>query len=110
MPFESAPPKHAQVVAGLQERILNCTYPAGSMLPSEEQLVNEWDMSRTTVIRALQILSRDGWIKSQQGKGRFVRADPLRWISGSALAGTRWSRARPAVADTSSLPIQSLRH
>ncbi|MEZ0108584.1 GntR family transcriptional regulator [Catenulispora sp. EB89] len=76
MPFESAPPKYAQVVAGLQERILNGTYPAGSMLPSEEQLVNEWDMSRTTVIRALQILGRDGWIESQQGKGRFVRGRP----------------------------------
>src|SRR2546423_509496 len=76
MPFESAPPKYARVVAGLQERILNGTYPPGSMLPSEEQLVSEWDMSRTTVIRALQILSRDGWIESQQGKGRFVRGRP----------------------------------
>ena len=76
MPFESAPPKYAQVVAGVQERISDGRYPAGSMLPSEDQLVKEWGMSRTTVIRALQILSRDGWIESQQGKGRFVRGRP----------------------------------
>lgn len=48
----------------------------GSMLPSEEQRVNEWGMSRTTAIRALQILNRDGWIDPRQGKGHFVRGRP----------------------------------
>src|SRR6476646_5821242 len=76
MPFETAPPKYARIVAVLQERILSGAYPAGSMLPSEERLVKELDASRTTVIRALQILGRDGWIESQQGKGRFVRGRP----------------------------------
>ncbi|GAA1962419.1 GntR family transcriptional regulator [Catenulispora subtropica] len=76
MPFESAPPKYARIVALLQERIQGGVYAPGAMLPSEEQLVNEFDVSRTTIIRALQILSRDGWIESQQGKGRFVRGRP----------------------------------
>lgn len=76
MPFETAPPKYARIVAVLQERILSGAYPAGSMLPSEERLVKELNASRTTVIRALQILGRDGWIESQQGKGRFVRGRP----------------------------------
>src|SRR3954469_19210451 len=76
MPFESAPPKYARIVAVLQERIQSGVYAPGAMLPSEEQLVNEFDVSRTTIIRALQILSRDGWIESQQGKGRFVRGRP----------------------------------
>jgi GntR family transcriptional regulator len=76
MPFETAPPKYARMVAVLQERILSGVYPPGSMLPSEDQLVKEWNLSRTTVIRALQILSRDGWIDAQQGKGRFVRGRP----------------------------------
>ncbi|MCX9193536.1 GntR family transcriptional regulator [Carbonactinospora thermoautotrophica] len=76
MPFEMAPPKYARVVAALQERITNGTYPPGSMLPSEEQLLKEFGVSRTTVIRALQILNQQGWIDSHQGKGRFVRGRP----------------------------------
>jgi GntR family transcriptional regulator len=76
MPFEMAPPKYARVVAALQERVTSGAYPPGSLLPSEDQLVKEFGVSRTTIIRALQILGQQGWIDSQQGKGRFVRGMP----------------------------------
>ena len=76
MPFETAPPKYARVLSELQERISEGIYAPGSLLPSEDQLTKEFGVSRTTVIRAVQILKQEGWVDSQQGTGRFVRGRP----------------------------------
>lgn len=76
MPFEYTPPKYARVVAELQRRIESGAYPPGALLPSEAQLTEEFAVARPTVVRALQVLQQDGWIDSQQGKGRFVRGRP----------------------------------
>ncbi|MFF4617871.1 GntR family transcriptional regulator [Nonomuraea jabiensis] len=70
------PPKYAQLVQALQRRIESGTYPPGSLLPSEHQLIQEFDVSRPTVVAALRVLREQGWIESQQGKGRFVRGRP----------------------------------
>ncbi|MGW2214004.1 GntR family transcriptional regulator [Nonomuraea sp. NPDC001684] len=76
MSLESVPPKYAQLVQALQRRIESGTYPPGSMLPSEHQLIQEFSVSRPTVVAALRVLREQGWIESQQGKGRFVRGRP----------------------------------
>lgn len=76
MPFETAPPKYARVLSELQKRISEGVYEPGSLLPSEDQLTKEFGVSRTTVIRAVQILKQEGWVDSQQGTGRFVRGRP----------------------------------
>lgn len=80
MPYEYTPPKYAQVVAELQRRIESGEYPPGSLLPSEHQLSDEFQIARPTAVRALRVLRQDGWIETQQGKGSFVRGRP-------ALAG-----------------------
>jgi GntR family transcriptional regulator len=76
MSLESVPPKYAQLVQALQRRIEAGTYPPGSLLPSEHQLIKEFSVSRPTVVAALRVLREQGWIDSQQGKGRFVRGRP----------------------------------
>lgn len=76
MPFEVPQPKYVRLVQAIQSQIEDGTYPPGSMLPSEHQLVSRFGMSRPTVVRALQILRQDGWIESQQGRGTFVRGRP----------------------------------
>ncbi|MFG1861937.1 GntR family transcriptional regulator [Microbispora bryophytorum] len=60
----------------LQRRIEAGDYPPGTLLPSENQLINEFGVSRPTVVAALRVLREQGWIESQQGKGRFVRDRP----------------------------------
>jgi DNA-binding GntR family transcriptional regulator len=89
MGFDYAPPKYAQVVAEIQQRIERGDYPPGTLLPSEHQLVDEFSVSRPTIVKALSSLRQDGWIDTQQGKGSFVRGRP-------ALAGAE--RTRPAEA------------
>ncbi|MEU4542211.1 GntR family transcriptional regulator [Nonomuraea dietziae] len=79
MSLESVPPKYAQLVQTLQRRIEAGDYPPGSLLPSENQLIQEFGFSRPTVVaalRMLRVLREQGWIDSQQGKGRFVRGRP----------------------------------
>ena len=85
MPYEFTPPKYAQVVAEIQRRIESGEYPPGSLLPSEHQLSDEFQIARPTVVRALRVLREDGWIETQQGKGSFVRGRP-------ALAGVQSER------------------
>ena len=74
--MEYAPPRYAQVVAEIKKRIERGTYPRGSLLPSEHQLVSEFGVSRPTIVKALSVLRVDGWIDTQQGKGSFVRGKP----------------------------------
>jgi DNA-binding GntR family transcriptional regulator len=85
MPYEYTPPKYAQVIDELRGRIESGEYPPGSLLPSEHQLSDEFQIARPTVVRALRVLRQDGWIETQQGKGSFVRGRP-------ALAGLESSR------------------
>jgi DNA-binding GntR family transcriptional regulator len=85
MPYEYTPPKYARVVAEIQRRIESGEYPPGSMLPSEHQIADEFQIARPTAVRALRVLRQDGWIDTQQGKGSFVRGRP-------ALAGLESQR------------------
>src|SRR5579859_7509872 len=87
MAYDRTPPKYAQVVVEIKKRIERGTYPPGSLLPSEHQLVAEFGVSRPTIVRSLAALRQDGWIDTQQGKGSFVRGRP-------ALADAE--RTRPA--------------
>lgn len=87
MPFEYTPPKYAQVVIELQRRIETGQYEPGSALPSEHQLMREFGAARPTIVRALSELRQQGWIESQQGKGRFVRGRPALERAGHARTG-----------------------
>jgi GntR family transcriptional regulator len=78
MAYEYTPPKYAQLIRELQQRIESGEYPPGSMLPSEHRLTAEFGVARPTVVRALRTLRADGWIQTQQGKGSFVRGRPAR--------------------------------
>ncbi|WP_221325393.1 GntR family transcriptional regulator [Actinoplanes sp. L3-i22] len=72
MPIEPVPAKYANIADAVQQRIERGTYPPGSMLPSESQLVREFDASRSTVVRALEYLRQLGYLEGVQGKGRLV--------------------------------------
>jgi len=92
MTFEYTPPKYAQVITALQERISNGEYAPGTLLPGEHSLAAEFSTTRATVARALRILRTDGWITTEQGKGSFVRGRP-------ALAGLGGVRRGQAELD-----------
>lgn len=76
MALDFAPPRYAQLVTAIQDRITSGTYAPGALMPTEAQLTAEFGVSRATVVRALQLLKADGWVESHQGRGTYVRAAP----------------------------------
>ncbi|MFE2812689.1 GntR family transcriptional regulator [Streptomyces nigra] len=76
MAYEVEPPKYVRLAQTIQRRIEDGTYPPGTRVPSENQLVQAFGMSRPTVVRALELLKRDGWLESRQGYGTIVRGRP----------------------------------
>lgn len=98
MSFDYAPAKYAQVVAEIKRRIDEGDYPPGTLLPSEHQLVEDFGVSRPTIVKSLSVLRQEGWIETQQGRGSFVRGRP-------ALADAE--RSRPA-SDVLELPETEL--
>ncbi|WP_031508194.1 GntR family transcriptional regulator [Streptomyces megasporus] len=73
MAYEVPPPKYVRLAQTIQARIEDGTYPPGERVPSENQLAQTFGMSRPTVVRALELLKRDGWLESRQGYGTIVR-------------------------------------
>ena len=55
----------------LKNDILSGIYQPGDKIPSENQLVQEYDLSRHTVRKALSILEEEGYIVAVHGKGTF---------------------------------------
>ncbi|MFH8975734.1 GntR family transcriptional regulator [Streptomyces sp. NPDC017890] len=76
MGYEVEAPKYVRLAQTIQGRIEDGTYPPGTRVPSENQLVQAFGMSRPTVVRALELLKRDGWLESRQGYGTIVRGRP----------------------------------
>ncbi len=69
---DSPVPLYLQLKQLLVERISAGEWEPGNKLPTEEQLQDQYDLSRTTVRLALKELEFEGKISRQQGRGTFV--------------------------------------
>jgi len=72
---QSRMPLHAQVEESLLQSLTGGTLPPGTRLPSEESLIEQYAVSRTTIRTAIQNLMARGLIEIRRGKGTFV-AEP----------------------------------
>ena len=70
--LDSPLPLYAQVESILAAAIADGTYPAGSRFPKEEDLIEHYSVSRTTIRQAVQNLIRRGLVEIRRGKGTFV--------------------------------------
>ena len=62
--------KHASSI--LLERLKDGRYPVGGRMPTEDELAQQFDVSRVTIRRALDILVQDGFLARKQGSGYRV--------------------------------------
>jgi len=65
-------PLYTQVAETLRRRIQLRDYPEGSLLPSSEQLQNEFGVSEITIRKALTVLVEEGMLERKRGLGTFV--------------------------------------
>jgi GntR family transcriptional regulator len=66
-------PKYIRIRDWLLDRILSTGLAQGDKLPSEHDLIRQFDVSRVTVRQALESLRTEGIIESHHGKGWFLR-------------------------------------
>jgi GntR family transcriptional regulator len=65
-------PAYMQVYETMKDLILDETYPIGSFVPREPDLCEKFDVSRTTLRKAMKLLEDEGFISIQQGRGTEV--------------------------------------
>jgi GntR family transcriptional regulator len=82
-------PVYQQIADELRNRIHRGIYAPGAQLPSEAELVQEFDVTRITARRGLAVLENEGLAELVRGKGMFVPEPP----PVLALRTSRFSRA-----------------
>jgi GntR family transcriptional repressor for pyruvate dehydrogenase complex len=79
-----------QAVVQLRAAILDGRYPPASRLPTEQELCDVLDVSRSTIREALRVLETEGLIEVRRGSGAYVaeklnnlatRGEILKWLS-----------------------------
>jgi GntR family transcriptional regulator len=65
-------PLHAQVEQSLMRSLAGGDFPPGARLSSEDDLVDRYAVSRTTIRTAIQNLVTRGMVEIRRGKGTFV--------------------------------------
>lgn len=65
-------PAYIRVYNTLRSRILEADYAVGDFLPPEPELEKQFMVSRTTVRKAVEMLSREGLVEAKQGRGTIV--------------------------------------
>lgn len=66
-------PKYLELKEWLLRGVLDGRFCPGSALPSENELAQQFGVSRITVRQALDLLREAGLVTAHQGKGYFVR-------------------------------------
>ena len=69
-------PLYHQLAQILREQIHSGRFSSGAELPSERELMQQYQISRNTVRQALDLLDREGLIKRTLGSGTRVSAFP----------------------------------
>ncbi|RKP53099.1 GntR family transcriptional regulator [Cohnella endophytica] len=77
--MNSQSPKYLQLKEEILSWIAGGRYRPGDKLPSENELADQFSLSRQTVRQSIGELVQEGWLAREQGKGTFVsRQSPER--------------------------------
>jgi GntR family transcriptional regulator len=87
---DSPVPKYAQIADIFRQRIARGIWTQGLRLPANEELASEFGVSRVTIRQAVDLLSREGVIEAQQGRGTFVTGH---------IRHDRWLKVETTLAD-----------
>lgn len=60
---------YLDVAEEIKANIMNGTYPVGSLLPTETELEQLFDVSKITVRRAIELLSSEELVEKKAAKG-----------------------------------------
>ena len=70
---ESPMPLYHQIKNILMQRLQKKIWNPGELIPTEQELMKEFEVSRTTLRQAINELVNDGLLEKMQGKGTIVK-------------------------------------
>ena len=65
-------PPYRQIAAILKRRILSGQYPPDTRIPTESELVETYEVARTTTRRAIAALREEGLVYTVPARGTYV--------------------------------------
>lgn len=97
---------YRQLASVLRDRIRSGKFPAGSRVPSEKDLQDEFGLARETIRRALAILRAEGLVEVRHGHGTFVVNTPpsVELRPGDAVTSTAALTVKRASGETETYP------
>ncbi|MDL2244368.1 GntR family transcriptional regulator [Parabacteroides sp. OttesenSCG-928-J18] len=69
-------PRYREIYETLRRQITDGVFVPGSLLPSENEMCRLYDVTRPTIRKALDLLTKEGFIIRHQGKGSIVKGAP----------------------------------
>ena len=76
--YDSKVPLYFQLKEQIRKNILSGGYKEGDLIPSERELGDQYDLSSTTIRRALNDLVQENFLERKAGKGTFVRLNKVK--------------------------------
>jgi GntR family transcriptional regulator len=76
--FNSRVPLYFQLKEQIKQQIMEGRYKEGDLIPSEREFSDRFDLSSTTIRRALNDLAQENFLERKAGKGTFVRLKKAR--------------------------------
>jgi GntR family transcriptional regulator len=73
---EGARPLYQQLASILRVKIEAGEYPAGRAIPSENRLMQEYEVARDTARKAIRLLADEGLVEIVRGRGVYVKEQP----------------------------------
>ncbi|WP_069738115.1 GntR family transcriptional regulator [Streptomyces sp. EN27] len=80
--------KYEEIAEFLRARIAAGEIAPGATIPSGRELAEQWDVSRATAIKAVDVLRNDGVVVAKQGTGFVVTEVPVARPAGARRAGS----------------------
>lgn len=65
-------PIYIQIAKSIKKDIIKNKYKENNILDSEEKLIDQFNVSRTTIRSAISLLEDEGYVTKKQGKGTII--------------------------------------
>ena len=90
-------PVFKQIADHLRAAIESGELPAGARMPSEQELIDAHGVARGTIRQAMSLLRSEGLVRTEHGRGTFVRErPPVRRLAHDRFARRHRERGRAA--------------
>ena len=66
-------PPYKQIAEIIRQRIASGQYSKGTRIPTESEMVETWEVARTTARRAIALLRDEGLVDTVPQRGTYVR-------------------------------------